>query len=335
MAKYLDEHGLSTLKDKIKAACVRGFCVNIVAGPNDTLVVDSTQFSSLSAARTAISENIGNKKLVYCKNSSSTSNDYYIFTKAEGDPQSFYFTNVSGNVVRTLAIGSSAISITTTSVGNVKPDWNAATGSADEILNKPTIPSSPSDIGAATSAQGAKADTAVQPDDVARTGYVDVPGGQCLCFRLDNTLPLRYGSIAILSSHATFQILDLLSFNHKPSETDPLADISLKHVAAGKEEYQKSKVYWTKNASYTYIYFYFGNNGYHRVSYILTGQNRYAGNLGIYVTTGGLPSGTTELTSETYVPKISGTVGTAAGATNQPVFVDSNGNITACNVFYA
>ena len=255
------------------------------------------------------------------------------------------FTNGSGQVIvglwekckRTFAPKTNGSSPGSTKFYREDGTWQNPPSAPVSSVNGKTgaVSLSASDVSAATSAQGAKADTAVQPDDVARTGYVDVPGGQYLCFRFDNTLPLRYGSIAILSSHATFQILDLLSFNHKPSETDPLADISLKHVAAGKEAYQKSKVYWTNNASWTHIYFYFGNNGYHRVSYILTGQNRYASNLGIYVTTEGMPSGTTELTSETYVPKISGTAGTAVGATNQPVFVDSNGNITACNVFYA
>lgn len=49
-------------------------------------------------------------------------------------------------------------------------------GSYDDLTDKPTIPSAPADIGAATAAQGANADTAVQPGDlstVATSGSYD------------------------------------------------------------------------------------------------------------------------------------------------------------------
>lgn len=49
---------------------------------------------------------------------------------------------------------------TTAKAGDYQPTWAQVTG-------KPAIPDSPDDIGAATSAQGAKADTAVQPGDLS------------------------------------------------------------------------------------------------------------------------------------------------------------------------
>ena len=56
----------------------------------------------------------------------------------------------------------------------------AFSGSYSALTDKPTIPSAPSDIGAATAAQGAKADTAVQPGSlsaVATSGaYADLSG---------------------------------------------------------------------------------------------------------------------------------------------------------------
>src|SRR5690606_22365865 len=50
---------------------------------------------------------------------------------------------------------------------NVNADWNASSGDA-EILNKPTLgTAAAADVGDfATSAQGAKADTAIQPSDI-------------------------------------------------------------------------------------------------------------------------------------------------------------------------
>ena len=64
----------------------------------------------------------------------------------------------------------SSVAVTITDVGGVSPDdlaTVATTGSYDDLDDKPSIPSTPGDVGAATSAQGALADTAVQPADLA------------------------------------------------------------------------------------------------------------------------------------------------------------------------
>ncbi len=63
-----------------------------------------------------------------------------------------------------------------------KPTFStvATSGSYADLSNKPTIPTTPGDIGAATAAQGALADSAVQPSDlstVATSGaYTDLSG---------------------------------------------------------------------------------------------------------------------------------------------------------------
>ena len=50
-------------------------------------------------------------------------------------------------------------------VGNIKPV--ATSGDYSDLSGTPSIPSNPGDIGAATAAQGAKADSAVQPADLS------------------------------------------------------------------------------------------------------------------------------------------------------------------------
>jgi hypothetical protein len=54
---------------------------------------------------------------------------------------------------------------------NAKSDWNAAPGSDEEILNKPTLGTAAATDATdyATAAQGTKADTALQPDDIGVT----------------------------------------------------------------------------------------------------------------------------------------------------------------------
>jgi hypothetical protein len=72
---------------------------------------------------------------------------------------------------------------------NVKPDWSAAAGAPAEILNKPSLGSaaaaSTSDF--ATAAQGAKADTAVQPGRGVATQHSLTGGGN---LSADRTLNL-------------------------------------------------------------------------------------------------------------------------------------------------
>lgn len=70
----------------------------------------------------------------------------------------------SGKRLMTDAEGTKLAGIETGAQVNVKPDWNAASGAAAEILNKPTLgTAAATDATAyATAAQGGKADTAVQ-----------------------------------------------------------------------------------------------------------------------------------------------------------------------------
>lgn len=56
----------------------------------------------------------------------------------------------------------------------------ATTGKWEDLVDPPTIPSKPADVGAATAAQGAKADTAVQPASLGKVAtsnkYLDLTG---------------------------------------------------------------------------------------------------------------------------------------------------------------
>lgn len=81
---------------------------------------------------------------------------------------------------------------------NIKPDWNAASGNAAEILNKPTLGSAAAqDSNAfATSAQGALADSAVQPALTISAGTGLTGGGNLSANR---TIALNAASIASLA----------------------------------------------------------------------------------------------------------------------------------------
>ena len=74
----------------------------------------------------------------------------------------------------------------------VNSDWNASSGKA-QILNKPTIPTTPGEVGAATAAQGAKADSAVQPGRKINAGTGLTGGGD---LSADRSLAVSFGTTA-------------------------------------------------------------------------------------------------------------------------------------------
>ena len=106
--KYLSLEGLETFWDKLKDSFVRGFCVNLVNDQNSDIIVDPNQFDTHTAAVNAIDAALGNNGLVYCKYVGSTSVDYFVFEKKEGNDR--FFVNVSSTKITTIRIDNNSVS---------------------------------------------------------------------------------------------------------------------------------------------------------------------------------------------------------------------------------
>lgn len=122
------------------------------------------------------------------------------------------------------------------------PAWNslapvATSGSYADLTSKPTIPATPGDIGAATTAQGAKADTALQPAavgvSVAGLTAGKVPSGQ-----LPSTDGVTEGSTNLYFAGSRVLSTVLAGFSTATSTVASAADSVL--AALGKLQAQVS-----------------------------------------------------------------------------------------------